>query len=61
MTDNLRKRRPQDARRINIHEPWEMGWWCKELKVNCDRIEAAVRAVGTSATAVRRHLPKSKR
>ena len=61
MTDNLTKRRPQDARRINIHEPWEVNWWCYELKVGRARLETAVHAVGTSARAVKRHLRKRKR
>jgi hypothetical protein len=60
MTDDLTKQRPQDASRINIHEPWEVKWWCYELKVSRARLEAAVRAVGTSAAAVRRHLRRIK-
>jgi uncharacterized protein DUF3606 len=61
MTDNLKKRRPQDASRINIHEPWEVRWWCCELQIGRARLEAAVREVGTSAAAVKRHLQKMKR
>ena len=58
MSDNLKKRWPQDARRINIHEEWEVNWWCGELNISRARLEAAVRAVGTSAAAVKRHLGK---
>ena len=58
MTDNLKKRRPQDARRINIREPWEVKWWCDELNVSRAQLEAAVQAVGTSVGAVRRHLKR---
>ena len=61
MTDNLKKRRPQDASRINIHEAWELTWWCGELQVTRAQLEAAVRAVGTSVEAVKRHLRQGKR
>ena len=61
MTDNLKKRRPQDARRINVHEEWEVNWWRDKLNVSRARLEAAVGAVGTSARAVKRHLGKMTR
>lgn len=31
MPDDLTKRRPQDASRININEPYEVRWWTHEL------------------------------
>jgi hypothetical protein len=58
VSDNLQIKRPLDAQRINIHEPWEVNWWAKELGVSRAQLEAAVRAVGVSAAAVRRHLGK---
>jgi hypothetical protein len=58
VSDNLQIKRPLDAQRINIHEPWEVNWWTKELGVSRAQLEAAVRAVGVSAAAVRRHLGK---
>ena len=58
MSDDLTKKRPQDASRINIHEPWEVNWWCSELKCTKSQLEQAVKAVGTSADAVRKYLKK---
>lgn len=58
MPDNLQKRRPLDAARINIHEPYEVNWWCEELGVTKAQLEAPVKAVGPSAAAVRKHLGK---
>lgn len=58
MPDDKTKRRPQDAARINIHEPYEVNWWCHELGVTEAQLRAAVAAVGVSADAVRRHLGK---
>lgn len=59
MSDDLTKRRPQDASRINVHEPWEVNWWTDKFGVTKAQLEAAVKAVGTSAAAVAKHLGKS--
>ena len=56
MPDNLQKRRPLDSSRINIHESYEVNWWCHELGVTAAQLKDAVSKVGTSAAAVRRHL-----
>jgi hypothetical protein len=58
MVDNLHIKRPQDVLRINIHEPWEVNWWTRELGVTKDQLAAAVRAVGVMAANVRAHLRK---
>ena len=31
MPDDKTKRRPQDASRINMHEEYEVRWWCDEF------------------------------
>ena len=56
MPDDLTKRRPQDSSRINIHEPYEVRYWTDHFGVTKAQLEAAVRAVGVMADAVRRHL-----
>ena len=58
MPDDKTKTRPQDSSKINIHEDYEVRWWCGEL--GCTKVElvAAVKAVGVSAAAVRKHLGK---
>lgn len=56
MADDLTKKRPQDSSKINIHEPWEVRYWCSELKCTESQLIAAVKAVGTNVAAVRRHL-----
>ena len=58
MADNLTKRRPQDASKINVNEAWELAYWCKELGVTERQLKDAVKAVGTSVTAVKKHLGK---
>ena len=58
MSDDLTKRRPQDTTKVNIHESWELAWWSNHFGVTKERLIEAVKAVGTSADAVRRHLGK---
>ena len=56
MSDDLTKRRPQDTSRVNIHEPWELEYWTRKLGCTKTQLETAVRAAGTSAEAVEKHL-----
>ncbi len=56
MPDDLTKRRPQDSSRINIHESYEVNWWCDHFGVTKAQLIAAVNAVGVSAEKVRIYL-----
>lgn len=58
MSDDLKKRRPLDSSRINIHEDYELNWWSDHLGVSKEAIINAVKAVGTSAAAVKKYLGK---
>ncbi len=58
MADDKTKTRPQDAKRINVHEDYELRDWSKKLGVTPDQLKEAVKQVGTSAEAVEKHLKK---
>ena len=58
MSDDLTKKRPADASKVNIHESWELEYWSKHFGVTKERLIQAVKAVGVSADAVRRYLGK---
>ncbi|NMR33211.1 DUF3606 domain-containing protein [Chryseobacterium aquaticum] len=58
MSDDLSKRRPQDATKVNVNESWELDYWSKEFGVAKERLKEAVKAVGTSVAAVKRYLGK---
>lgn len=58
MSDDLSKRRPQDASKVNVHEDWEVRYWCKEFGCTEAQLKDAVKAVGVSAAAVKRYLGK---
>jgi hypothetical protein len=56
--DDLNKRGPGDPTRINVHEPWELERWCKELGVTPERLREVVKKVGVMVKDVRRELGK---
>lgn len=56
MSDDLTKKRPQDATKINIHEPYEMNYWSSEFKVTKEKIKEAVGKVGVMVAAVKKEL-----
>jgi len=58
MPDDKTKTRPQDASRINIHEPYELEYWTKRFSVTADRLRAAVAKAGTSVKAVEDELAR---
>lgn len=58
MSDDLSKKRPQDATKVNVNESWELNYWSEKFGVTKDQLKNAVKAVGTSAAAVKKHLGK---
>jgi hypothetical protein len=56
MTDNLKKRTPADAARINVNEAWELRYWSKTLKVTPERLKELVKEHGVSARKIREVL-----
>lgn len=58
MSDDLKKRGPQDRARINVYEDHELRYWTETLGISEDKLRAAVKAVGVSVEAVKKHLGK---
>ena len=58
MSDDKTKRGPADASRIDIHEDYEVTYWCGALGCTREQLIAAVRAVGVMVADVRRYLGK---
>ena len=59
MPDDKTKKRPQDASKVNVHEPYEVEYWSQKLKCTPQQLRDAVKKVGTSAAAVEKE-PKKK-
>jgi hypothetical protein len=58
MADDLRNRGPNDRAKVNVNEAWELRWWMAKWGVSEATLRAAVKAAGTSAAAVAKHLGK---
>jgi hypothetical protein len=54
--DDLKNRASPDRSKINMHEPYEVKYWTKELGVNRDQLQKLVDKVGNSAASVRKEL-----
>ncbi|MBB4768931.1 DUF3606 domain-containing protein [Xanthomonas sp. LMG 8993] len=58
MTDDKKNTGSPDRDRINVNEDYELQYWTKALGVSAEELRAAVKAVGPTAAAVRKHLGK---
>jgi hypothetical protein len=58
MADDLSKRGPADRTRVNIHEPWEVKWWCNKFGCTEAHLKLAVTAVGVMADKVEAALKR---
>lgn len=58
MADDKNKTGSPDRDLINVNEEYELRYWAAKFGVSNEELKAAVKAVGTSADAVRRHLNK---
>ncbi|HDS1215928.1 DUF3606 domain-containing protein [Stenotrophomonas maltophilia] len=58
MSDNKKNTGSPDRDRINVNEDYELQYWTKALGVSADELRAAVKAVGPTSAAVRKHLGK---
>ena len=58
MPDDKNKRGPQDAKRVNVNEGYELDYWSKKFGVTAERLKAAVKTVGAMAAEVEKELKK---
>ena len=47
---------PLDPGRVNVLDPDELAFWCREFGCSADALKAAVLEVGSHASAVRERL-----
>lgn len=60
MADDKTKTGGQDRQRINVNEDYELRGWAKKFNVTPEQLKEAVKAAGTNAMDVERHLARSK-
>lgn len=58
MADNTRDRGPEDGKRVNVNQDWEVKWWCNRFGCTEQQLRDAVRQAGVMADDVERQLRK---
>ena len=58
MPDDKTKRQPEDGKRINVNEPYELADWSKKFGVTPEQLKQAVKQVGPMADDVKKKLGK---
>ena len=53
---NAKKKTAADGRRIDVHDPFELGYWSRKFGVSREEVVRAVQKVGTKADDVAREL-----
>jgi hypothetical protein len=56
MADDTTKTAPQDAKRINVHEDYEVRYWIKRLGCTPEQLKAAVKKAGVMVDDVQKEL-----
>ena len=54
--DDKNIKRPQDAKKINLGEEFEVRYWCERFGVSEEVLRKAVNKTGVSAVAVQDYL-----
>ena len=58
MPDNLKRISPEDPKKINVNQPWELKRWANILGVTQDELKKIVKKVGPSVEKVKAFLQK---
>lgn len=58
MSDSVAKHGAADAKRINVHEKWEVDYWTKKFGVSEEELKEAAKAAGPMAANVETWLKK---
>ena len=56
MADNKKKQDGRDDSKIDANDPNELAYAAKEFGVSVEEVKAAIKAVGNSRAAVKKHL-----
>ncbi|SQD76525.1 DUF3606 domain-containing protein [Moritella yayanosii] len=56
MSDNLKRKGPEDPKKINLNQSWEITYWTGALSISEAKLREAVAAVGVMVVDVRAWL-----
>ena len=58
MSDNTTIKQPQDPKKINVNQSWEVTYWCNKLGCTEKQLKDAVKKVGPMVADVKKELNK---
>lgn len=58
--DNLQRPGPEDPKKINVNQPWEIDYWTKELGISKEKLRSLVKKVGPEVSNVKEELKREK-
>lgn len=47
-----------DLKRIDVHQSWNLNFWCEEFNLRADELKEIVRRVGPEISEIRLYLAK---
>jgi hypothetical protein len=56
---DIKTKKAADRRRIDVHDPYELGYWSRKFGVSREELADAVQKVGTNAEDVAIELGQS--
>lgn len=56
MPDNLNRRQPEDAKKINLNQPYEVRDWCDKFNCTEEELEAVTKKFKNNAEKVEEYL-----
>lgn len=58
MSDDLKRKGPEDPKKINVNQYYELLYWSKKFGVTIEELKEAVEAVGPMVSDVKEYLGK---
>ena len=58
MVDDTTKRQPEDSKRVNINQEYEIAYWCKKWAISKERLLKLVKEVGPMVADILKKLKR---
>ena len=58
MTDDLRRKKPEDPNKVNINQDWELEYWSKKFGITIYQLKKIVEKVGPMVNDIIKELKK---
>lgn len=59
MSDDLTRKGPEDPKKVNMSQTWEMDYWSQKFGISKDKLLKAIAAVGPMVADIKAWLAKN--